>query len=220
MPPTLRQPVARSLGLVAAAALGIAACGPAAVSGPSAARQSVTTSAPSGSTGLTTTTTFGVPFSLALPTGWKVGIEEADMFAAYLATGDNLEVGVDVQLVPKVHADPCNTEAGTDDGGASAGDLASWMIKYVPLAGTAGAPSTIGGSDALVVDEAFAGTPCQNPELWPTSGGWLDATEHKRYFVFEVAGKRLVATIVSTDAGFAANVDVGLAVLGTVTFDR
>jgi hypothetical protein len=112
----------------------------------------------------------------------------------------------------------CKIEAGTVDGGSTAADLGAWMVAFKPLAATAGAPTTIGGADALVIDEAFAATPCKNAELWPTPGGWLDASEQKRYFVFEVGGKRLVATIFSDDWNFAANVDAAAAVLATVTF--
>ena len=165
------------------------------------------------------TTTFSVPFSLTLPQGWKVGDEKPDMFAAYISTDhETLDAGVDIQLVPKVFLDPCNKDAGTATGGTTAAELAAWMLAFAPLKGTAGAQTTIAGSDALVVNEAFAGTPCENPELWPTSGGWLDASEHKRYFVFEVAGKRFVATIVSSDAKFDSQVDATLAILQSLRF--
>lgn len=220
MPPDRRRAVAhRSFAFAAAIAMLTVACN---ATGPTAiptTKPIATAPATSGGPTAFATTTFSVPFSLTLPTGWKVADERADMFTAYLATSDGSPaVGVDIQLVPVVHADPCKVAAGTVAGGSSAADLAAWMLAFKPLAATAGAPATIGGADALVVDEAFAATPCENAELWPTAGGWLDATEQKRYFVFEMAGKRLVATIFSSDANFAVNVDAATAVLGTLDF--
>lgn len=165
------------------------------------------------------TRTFAVPFSLTLPAGWKVADESADMFTAYISTDHTtFDVAVDIQLVRMVHGDPCNKDAGDVPGGTSAADLAAWMLAFAPLAATAGAPTTIDSAPTLVVDEGFAGTPCVNAELWPTAGGWLDATEKKRYFVFEIKGKRLVATVASSDAKFEAQVGAGLAVINSLDF--
>ena len=62
-----------------------------------------------------------------------------------------------------MHADPCDPNSGTAQQGYSPADLAAWMLAFAPLAGTAGPPSTVGRSPALVIDEAFAGTPCLAP---------------------------------------------------------
>jgi hypothetical protein len=164
-------------------------------------------------------TIFGEPFSVTLPAGWKVSDEKPDMFTAYLSTDHTtIDSAIDLQLVTKVHADPCNKDAGDVPGGTTASELASWMLAYKPLAGTAGAETTIAGFPAEVIDEAFAATPCENAELWPTAGGWLDASEKKRYFVFEAGGKRLVATIVSPDAKFASQVDSAMTVIESLRF--
>ena len=48
----------------------------------------------------------------------------------------------------------------------------------------------------------------------------MDQREQKRYFVFEAAGRRFVATIFSTDERFASHVDAALAVLASVGFLR
>jgi hypothetical protein len=166
-----------------------------------------------------TSTAFGMPFSLTLPAGWKVAEDSPDMFTAYLSTApETFDVAVDIQLVPAVYKDPCNKAAGTESAGTTAADLATWMLAYAPLASTAGSETTINGSTALVVDEAWAGAPCENGELWATPGGWLDAPEQKRFFIFEVAGKRLVAAIASSNEQFAAQVDAGLAVLASLKF--
>ncbi len=166
-----------------------------------------------------TSTAFDVGFSITLPAGWKIGVEDAGMFTAYLLTsGDVPDVGVDLQMVPAVHKDPCDPNSGTFQQGFSPADLAAWMLAFKPLAGTAGAPTTIGGSPALVIDEAFAGTPCPNPILWSTPGGWVYEREQKRYFIFEAAGRRFVATIFSTDEQFASHVDVATAVLASIGF--
>jgi len=220
MPEAARRPFARlSLALVLSISAAAAACnatGATAIPTP----PPTTTSAPGGSgpTALSTTI-FSVPFSLTLPTGWTVFDEQPDMFAAYISTdNETADVGIDIQLVPKVHLDPCDKGAGTITAGSTAAELAAWMVAYAPLNGSAGTATTIDGAKALVVDEAFAGTPCENPELWPTDGGWLDASEHKRYFVFEVGGQRLVATIHSSDAEFDSHVEAALAVLATLRF--
>jgi hypothetical protein len=209
----------RSLALIVAFAAAAAACNATGATAiPTAPADASSAPAASGPTAYATTT-FGVPFSLTLPAGWKVFEEKPDMFAAYLSTDDQTrDAGVDIQLVPRVHADPCHPDAGDATGGSTAAELSTWMLAFAPLHGTAAAPATIGGTRALVVDEAFAGTPCVNAELWPTDGGWLDASERKRYFVFEVGGKRLVATIVSSDAKFDAQADAVLGILVSLRF--
>jgi len=208
-----------SLGFIAAAVLaGCNAAGATAI--PTTAPTVTAAPAATGPTAFATTL-FSVPFSLTLPAGWKVGQEEPDMFAAYISTDHTtLDAGVDIQLVPKVYQDICNRDAGTTSGGATPAELAAWMLALSPLKATAGAPATIDGSQAVVVDESFAGTPCVNGELWPTSGGWLDASERKQYYLFEVGGKRFVATIVSSDAKFDAELSAGLQVLGSLHFTR
>jgi len=219
MPEAPRRPIARlSLALVMIFSAAAAACN--ATGATAIPTPPTTTSAPGGSgpTALSTTV-FSVPFSLTLPADWTVLDEQPDMFAAFISTdGETADVGIDIQLVPKVHVEPCDKAAGTATGGSTAAELATWMLAYAPLNGSAGAATTIDGSKALVVDEAFAGTPCEHPELWPTDGGWLDAGERKRYFVFEVGGQRLVATIHSSDAKFDVQVDAALAVLATIRF--
>lgn len=212
----------RSLGLVVAVAAAVPACNaPGATAIPATpAAGTAATGAPdqSGPTAFTTTT-FSLPFSLTLPTGWKVFEEQTDMFAAYLSSDhETTDVAIDIQLVQKVNVDPCNKGAGTTTGATSAAGLVTWMLAVAPLNGSAGTPVTLVGTKALVVNEAFAGTPCVNAELWPTSGGWLDANERKRYFVLDVSGTRLVATIVSSDAKFDAQVAAGLAVLESLRF--
>jgi len=218
MPADRRRVTYRLFPVLASVALLAGACQATAATAIPTSAPATASATPSGPTGYATTT-FSVPFSVVLPAGWKVGDEKQDMFTAYLATAaGGPQVGIDIQLVPVVHTDPCNLQSATVDGGSSAADLVTWMLAFKPLAGKAGAPATIDGSAALVVDEQFAGTPCENAELWPTAGGWLDAGEQKRYFVFEMGGKRLVATIFSSDANFAANVDAARAVLGALDF--
>lgn len=163
------------------------------------------------------TTAFGAPFSMTLPVGWKVRFEHRDMLFAGL-DGNPETIGIDVQVVSAAAADPCVDAAGAAAIGPSAADLANWMQAWAPLKATAGAPVTVAGRQALVVEEAFAGTPCPTANLWRTDGGYLDPSEHKRYFIFETGGTRIVATIVSQDANFAAHVDEGLAALGSLTF--
>jgi hypothetical protein len=46
------------------------------------------------------------------------------------------------------------------------------------------------------------------------------APEQKRFFVFEVGGKRVVAAIASSNEKFSAQVVAGLAVLESLTFTR
>ena len=83
-----------------------------------------------------------------LPAGWKIGVDDVGMFTAYLlTTGDIPDVGVDIQLVPVVHKDPCDPNSGTVQQGYSAADLAAWMLAFKPLAATAGAPATVDGSN-------------------------------------------------------------------------
>lgn len=177
------------------------------------------TAPPTAATGPTdfSTTTFAVPFSITLPAGWKVGIEQSDMLFVGLDGGPQV-IGTDVQIVSAAVADPCDDASGAAAIGPSAADLANWMLAWAPLKATAAAPVTIGGQQALVVEEAFAGAPCPTANIWRTDGGYLDPTEHKRYFIFETGGKRFVATIVSQDANFAAHVDEGLAVLESLAF--
>lgn len=214
-----RRRLARPLSLLAVMALSTAACGATGATAIPTKAPATTSAATAGGPVAFASTTFGVPFTMTLPAGWKVADEAADMFTAYLpAAGEGFTAAIDIQLVPVVHVDPCNAEAGTTAAGTTAADLAAWMLAFKPLAATAGAPATIGAAESLVIDEAFAGTPCENAELWPTDGGWLDASEQKRYFVLEVGGKRLVATIATADANFAANVDVAAAVLSTLAF--
>ena len=212
------MPISRAhLVISATLAVGIAACNAPA---PPTLAPIHPTPQPSAGTGPTdfSTTSFAVPFTITIPSGWRAGDQTADMLALGLA-GNAENIGIDIQLVPKVYADPCADRSGaTDPAGSSAADLAAWMLAWAPLAAASSAPVTIAGQHALVVDEAFAGMPCQNANLWPTSGGWLDAAEHKRYFIFEASGNRFVATIVSPDSTFASQVDTGLAVLGTLTF--
>ncbi len=163
------------------------------------------------------TTTFAVAFSLMLPAGWTVGLEQPDIVFVGLNGGPQV-IGADVQLVPAAVADPCDDASGPAAIGSSAADLANWMLAWAPLHATAAASVTVGGQEALVVEEAFAGVPCPTANMWRNDGGFLDPTEHKRYFIFEVGGKRFVATVVSTDANFAAHVDEGLRVLRTLVF--
>lgn len=187
---------------------------------PVAATTLPTSATPSDGT-LYRTSAFDVGLSIMLPVGWKVGVDEAGMFTAYLlTTGDIPDVGVDIQIVPVVHKDPCDPNSGPLQQGFSAADLAAWMLAYKPLAATAAAPATIDKSKAIVIDEAFAGTPCLNLQLWSTPGGWVDQREQKRYFVFEATGRRMVATIFSPDERFASHVDAAMAVLGSVGFLR
>lgn len=214
----------RSLGIIVAVAAATAAACSATGATAIPTQPAIATSAPSGAgaaSGPTTyaTTSFGAPFSLTLPAGWKVVDDSPDMFTAYIAPDPtSMDAAIDIQLVPVVHKDLCNKDAGDVTGGTTAADLAAWMLALAPLAATAGTATTIDGAPALVVDESFTGTPCVNGELWPTAGGWLDASEQKRYFVFEVGGKRLVATIASSDAKFAAQSAAALAVLESVNF--
>lgn len=224
--------------VVAAALAAIAACGsgnratsppttaaapttvPTAVWTATATGEVVPTTAPSGSS-LYRTDAFDVGLSLTLPAGWKIGVDEPGMFTAYLlTTGDIPDVGVDVQIVPVVHKDPCDPNSGIVPQGYSASALAAWMLAFEPLAATAGAPTSVDGYPALVVDEAFNGTPCLNPVLWSTPGGRIDQTEQKRFFIFNAAGRRLVGTIFSPDARFASHVDAALGVLHSVRLFR
>jgi hypothetical protein len=219
MPEFHRLSTRRSLAIVAVIAVCAAACNATGATAIPTTRPEATVALGGSGPTAFSSTTFGVPFSLTLPAGWKVFEEKPDMFAAYVSTDHQTrDAGLDIQLVSKVHVDPCNPGGGDTSGGSTASELATWMLAFAPLHGTAGAPATIGGAKALVVDEAFAGTPCVNAELWPTDGGWLDASERKRYFVFEVGGKRLVATIVSTDAKFDAQADAVVGILASLRF--
>lgn len=221
----------RSFVVSAAAVAVMAGCGSgsgatpaptsaASTTGPTPTAAAVPTPAPSGLTKYTTKA-FDVPFSVMLPAGWKIGVDDPGMFTAYLlTTGDVPDVGLDVQIVPVVHKDPCDPNSGIVPQGFAASALAAWMLAFKPLAATAEASTSVDGFPALVVDEAFAGTPCLNPVLWSTSGGWVDQREQKRYFIFNAAGRRLVATIFSTDERFASYVDAARAVLDSVRLFR
>ncbi len=221
--------VAAAIAAIAGCGSGIRATSPPATSPPAteapitAAPLSTATQLPRTPAGLTryTTDAFDVGFTVMLPAGWKIGVDDPGMFTAYLlTTGDIPDVGVDVQIVPVVHTDPCDPNSGIVPQGFAASALAAWMLAFKPLAATAGAPTSVDGFPAFVVDEAFNGTPCLNPVLWSTPGGRIDQTEQKRFFIFNAAGRRLVATIFSPDARFASHVDAARAVLESVRLIR
>jgi hypothetical protein len=86
-----------------------------------------------------------------------------------------------------------------------------------------GSPSTwgkVGGIDVLVVEEGFDGSACAEGNLWPTSRGYLDPAEHKRYAILEVGGKRVVVTLVGRDDTWDATLPDGDKVLESLTFSN
>ena len=140
------------------------------------------------------------------------------MSALFLPMGANQgpRLGIDIQEVPKVFKNPCDPGSALIEPGTSPADLATWMRTWAPLHATAPVAAKVGGLDALMVEEGFART-CANANLWPTSGGYLDPQEHKRYYILDV-GKRVVVTLVGRDDTWAATLKDGLAVLDTLKF--
>ena len=195
----------------------------AATAAPSATAAATATPAPSPSpSGPTafTSTAFDQPFAITLPAGWVVGDQAADMSSFFLPMGPDQgpRLGVDIQEVSKVLQDPCDPGSVDIDPGASAGDLATWMGTWAPLHASAPGAAKISGLDAITVEEAFDGTPCANANLWPTSGGYLDPGEHKRYAILEVGGKRVVVTLVGRDDTWDSTLADGQKVLDSLTF--
>ena len=93
------------------------------------------------------------------------------------------------------------------------------MRTWAPLHASAPIAAKVSGLDAVMIEEGFAGTTtCPNGNLWPTSGGYLDPQEHKRYYVVDVGGKRVVVTLVGRDDTWAATLKDGLAELDTLKF--
>ena len=215
-----RRLASRTALFAALTAVMLSACGgtgSAASTPPSAA--STPTAGPSESTAFASTA-FDRPFTLTLPAGWVVGEQSADMSSMFLPMGPNQgpRLGLDIQEVSKVFKDPCDPQSSDIDPGPSAADLAKWMGSWVPLHSTGPVAATLSGFAALTVDEAFTGTPCANANLWPTSGGYLDPPEHKRYFILEVRGTRVVVTLVGRDDTWDATLADGLAVLDGLQF--
>jgi hypothetical protein len=204
-------------------ALALAGCGgesqataPSATALPSA----VDASSPVASPRSFTASSFSEPFTIELPPDWEVGDHADDMAAFYLPMGPNQgpRLGVDVQTVSQVFQDPCDTASATVDPGSSPDDLATWMGKWTPLHASKPVSGTISGHPAVIVDEDFDGTACANGNLWPTSGGYLDPQEHKRYAITEVGGKRVVVTLVGRDDTWESTLSDGQKVLESLTF--
>lgn len=201
----------------------VAACGGTGQATTSAAtRPALGTVAPSASSGPTgfTSTAFDQPFTITLPAGWTVGDQVADMASFYLpiGPGQGPRLGIDVQEVSKVFKDPCDTASVEIDAGTSSDDLATWMGTWTPLHASKPVAATVSGRPAITVDEAFDGTPCSNANLWPTSGGFLDSAEHKRYAILEVGGKRVVVTLVGRDDMWDSTLADGQKVLDSLAF--
>jgi hypothetical protein len=177
------------------------------------------TPAPTGPTAFSSVV-FDRPFTITLPAGWVTGDQESDMSSLFLPMGPDQgpRLGLDIQEVPQVFKDPCDPQSSDISAGTSPADLATWMRAWAPLHATAPIAAKVSGLDALVVEEAFAGKPCANANLWPTSGGYLDPQEHKRYFILDVRGKRVVVTLVGRDDTWAATLASGLAVLDSLRF--
>ena len=174
--------------------------------------------APSGPSAFSPTA-FDRPFTITLPAGWVVGDQAPDMSSLYLpGVGQAPGLAIDVQEVSNVFTDPCDPKSATIKPGTSAADLATWMGRWAPLHATAPTAAKVSGLDAIMVEEGFGGTPCATANLWPTSGGYLDPQEHKRYFILEVGGKRVVVTLVAPDDTWATTLTDGLAVLDTLKF--
>jgi len=176
---------------------------------------------PSGPTAYTSTS-FELPFTITLPAGWRVGDQDADMTSFYLPMGPNEgpRLGLDVQLVSQVLKDPCGHGPNYVDPGPSPQDLATWMEAWAPLHASKAVAGKVGGIDALVVEEGFDGSACADGNLWPTSGGYLDPAEHKRYAILEVGGKRVVVTLVGRDETWDATLPDGDKVLESLTFSN
>ena len=169
-----------------------------------------------------TSTSFELPFTITLPAGWRVGDQDADMTSFYLPMGPNEgpRLGLDVQLVSQVLKDPCGHGPTYVDPGPSPQDLATWMEAWAPLHASKAVAGKVGGIDALVVEEGFDGAACADGNLWPTSGGYLDPAEHKRYAILEVGGKRVVVTLVGRDDTWDATLPDGDKVLESLTFSN
>lgn len=164
-------------------------------------------------------TAFVEPFTITRPAGWLVGYTQPDVENIYLPMGPNEgpRSGIDVEEVGQVLKDPCGHGPNNIDIGPSPQDLATWMAGWAPLHAAKAVPGKVAGHDALIVEEAFDGS-CDGPNLWPNPGGYLDPAEHKRYAIFEVGGKRVIATIVGRDDTWEATLPDAEKVLDSLTF--
>ena len=203
----------RDLKATVEPAAGATACGTSAEpSGPPSMESSATTVRPSD---------FDVPFSIHMPSNWRVGIDRPNMFNISRPIPDDPDwpaIGVDVTLVDKVVQDPCQSLVGSAANvGPSSRDLADWMLSLDVLGATESPATQVAGHDALVVEEHFAGTAvCPELQMWETDAGGVFPREHKRYHIFEVGGRRVVAVIMAPDADFDGRVDEALGALATL----
>jgi len=219
-----RRSVVRSFAVATLLSAAVSGCGGAGQAPPSASAPPAPASpapSPSGPTTFTSTA-FDQPFAVTLPAGWIVGDQAADMAAFFLPMGpdEGPRLGLDVQEVSKVQKDPCDTGSSDVDPGATPAKLATWMSSWKPLHASKPVAAKVGAIDALAIDEGFDGSPCANANLWPTSGGYLDPAEHKRYFILEVGGKRVVVTLVGRDDTWGATLPDGQSVLDSLTFAK
>lgn len=176
-------------------------------------------SSPSGPTAFISAS-FDQPFTVMLPPGWIVGEQAADMAGFLLPLGpdEGPRLGLDIQEVTQVLKNPCDTGSIDIDPGAAPKDLATWMGTWTPLHASKPVPANVSGLTAIMVEESFDGTPCATANLWPTSGGYLDPAEHKRYSILEVGGKRVVVTLVGRDDTWDTTLADGQKVLDSLTF--
>jgi len=193
---------------------------PSASPGTSAAASPIVSPSPAGPKTFTSSS-FDQPFTITLPEGWQIGDQAPDMAAFYLPMGPDQgpREGIDIQEVPQVFEDPCAHQPERLDPGATPAALATWMGTWEPLHASKPVAATVSGLQAISVDEAFSGTPaCTDANLWPTSGGYLDPAEHKRYAILEVGGKRVVVTLVGRDDTWDATLADAQSVLDSLTF--
>ena len=167
---------------------------------------------------------FAVPFSIDLPSGWRVGVDLPNYFniSQPLASDPNWpQIGVDVTLVDRVIEDPCQPRVGAPANvGPSARDLADWLSSLDVLGATESPATQVAGHDALVTEEHFVGSAsCPELALWDNDAGSIVPREHKRFHIFEVGDRRVVAVIMAPDADFDRLVGEAVQALATLRFD-
>ena len=166
---------------------------------------------------------FDVPFTITIPTNWDLVIEQQGYVAINepLPGGDGWPaIGIDVVVAESVIQDPCQPHLGAAaEVGPRPEDLAEWLASLEVLGATDTSKGTIAGRDAWVLDEGFVGSAgCPELYLWDNDGGFVAPQEHKRYYIFEAGGRRLVALVVAPDEDFDRRVDEALGVLDTLRF--
>jgi TRAP-type C4-dicarboxylate transport system substrate-binding protein len=171
-----------------------------------------------------TNSTFKVPFVFDLPSDWHVVVARPTYWAVnrpLVGDPDWPQIGIDMTIAEGMAKNPCQPRLGSAAHvGPSARDLADWMLSLEVLGATESTATQVAGHEALVIEDQFAGTgACPELQLWDNDGGFVESREHKRYYIFEVDGQRVVGVVMAPDADFERLVGEALAALDTVRFE-